>query len=123
MERAVTTENLYKLVEHQIAVLDMLASGALSRGSWHGVVKDIFLASGGLLSPRVWRAVRLMTEYGLYESQYYVQRLYLLLIEEFHLTVQAYLMRGWITPTFERPLTTIQAPRSLDEELSGEGEE
>ncbi|RLI28417.1 hypothetical protein DRO58_02225 [Candidatus Bathyarchaeota archaeon] len=115
-----TLENLYKLVEHQVNVLDRLSSGPVSEKEWHETVKDIFLATGGFLSDRVRRAIRLMSEYGLHEDPYYVKQLYLMLIEEFPETVRFYMSRGWVRPSPpERPTTTLQEPRSLEESLTG----
>jgi hypothetical protein len=55
-DQEVTVENLYRLVEHQVSVLDKLSSGPVTEEEWHQVIKDIFLAGGGLLSPQVWRS-------------------------------------------------------------------
>jgi len=113
-----TVENIYKLVERQIEVLDKLIAGPIEDAEeWHSLVRDIFLASGGLLPAHIWRAVRLMTEYGLYGSIYYTKRLYLMLLEAWHEAVKFYIARGWINPVRERGLTTIQVPRSLEKEF------
>lgn len=117
----VTIENIYKLVGHQVEVLDRLSSGPLKNiEEWHGLVRDIFLASGGLLSDKVCRAIRLMTEYGLYKSLYYIRRLYLMLLEEFPQSIRFYTTRGWITPVREKEPTTIQIPRFLEDEFMKE---
>ena len=120
----VTVENLYRLVEHQVSVLDRLSSGPVAEEEWHQVVRDIFLAGGGLLSPRVWRAVRLMSEFKLHRDPGYVKKLYLMLIEEFPAIVKMYVSMGLVRPAPPpRPLTTLQAPRSFEEALEAASEE
>lgn len=116
-----TIENIYKLVERQMEVLDRLIAGPIEDAEeWHGLVKDIFLASGGLLPEHIWWAIRIMTEYCLYESIYYTRRLYLMLIETWHESVKFYVSRGWVVPTPpEREPTTLQVPKRLEDELLG----
>jgi hypothetical protein len=124
MGQEVTVENLYRLVEHQVSVLDKLSSGPVTEEEWHQVIKDIFLAGGGLLSPQVWRAIRLMSEFKLHTDPGYVRRLYLMLIEEFPAIVKMYVGMGLVRPTPPpRPLTTLQAPRSFEEALENASEE
>jgi len=110
-------ENIHKLTQQQLDVLIKLKRPMRSEKEWFYTIRQIYLASGGLLSSRVVKAIKLMTQFKLYEDEYYVRHLQQMLLEEFPASVRLYVAKGLIAQTQERPLTTLQAPRSLDEAL------
>lgn len=123
----VSLENLYKLVSFQVWILDKLSSGRVSRDEWHELVGAILLACGGERgrgSGKLWQALDIMTKYELYQDPMYVKQLYHMLIREFPEAVGFYVLRGWVKPSPpERPLTTIQQPRRLEQAFRNPWEE
>jgi len=116
-------ENIHKLTQQQLDVIIKLKRPMRSEREWFHTIRQIYLASGGLLSSRVVKAIKLMTQFKLYEDEYYVRHLQQMLLEEFPASVRLYVAKGLVAQTQERPLTTLQAPRSFDEALSKKEDE